>query len=75
MQGQFEQNRIQGRGLLEWNDDRWYEGNFVDGLRHGEGVTVDKKRNHMHVCKWHMGKHKKMEEKSTEGVLAAYRYV
>lgn len=60
MQGQFEQNRIQGRGILEWNDDRLYEGDFLDGLRHGEGVMVDKKLGRMCVGQWHMGKYEKV---------------
>lgn len=59
MQGEFEQNRIQGRGRLEWDDDCWYEGDFLDGLRHGEGVLVDRKHNRIHAGQWRMGKYKK----------------
>jgi len=55
MQGQFERNKIQGRGFLEWNNNCWYEGEFMDGLRHGKGFLVDRENNRMYLGRWHMG--------------------
>jgi len=59
MQGQFEHNKIQGKGLLKWNNNCWYEGDFVNGLRHGRGILVNKENNRIYVgqwCKGHMCK-------------------
>lgn len=59
MQGQFERNKIQGRGFLEWNNSCWYEGEFTDGLRHGKGLLVDRENNRMYLGTWATGMEKK----------------
>jgi len=55
MQGQFEHNKIQGKGLLKWNNNCWYEGDFVNGLRHGRGILVNRENNRIYVGQWYMG--------------------
>ena len=54
-QGEFEDNKIQGKGLLEWQDSAWYEGEFQDGYRHGKGTMVDKNYNLLYIGHWYKG--------------------
>lgn len=61
MQGQFERNKMQGRGFLEWNNNCWYEGEFMDDFRHGKGFMVDREKNRMCIGEWHLGYRKKIK--------------
>ena len=36
--GQFQYNQVTGKGKYEWYDGSWYEGEVMQGLRHGFGT-------------------------------------
>eukprot|EP00392_Amoebophrya_sp_AT5.2_P009836 g9864.t1 len=36
-EGPFKNSQIQGVGTCRWEDGRWYDGDFHEGWRHGEG--------------------------------------
>lgn len=55
MQGTFEQNLMHGKGLLEWNNVCWYEGDFINGYRHGRGMMVDGENHYMYTGQWYKG--------------------
>ena len=38
--GDFHEDRMEGRGMIEWADGRKYEGQFQDGIRFGQGVMT-----------------------------------
>jgi hypothetical protein len=40
--GDFHEDRIEGKGSVEWQDGRKYEGQFQDGIRFGHGVMTFK---------------------------------
>ncbi|KOC62822.1 Radial spoke head 10 like protein B [Habropoda laboriosa] len=46
---------MHGRGLLEWNSVCWYEGDFLNGYRHGRGTMVDGENRYLYCGQWHMG--------------------
>eukprot|EP00965_Chrysotila_dentata_P229715 6197340-Pleurochrysis_carterae.AAC.1 len=41
-EGEFKSNKICGSGIYNWPDGNVYEGQVVDGLRHGHGSFVGK---------------------------------
>ena len=43
-QGQLKQKKAHGRGLMKWREGDKYEGDWVDGLRHGKGEYFSKVR-------------------------------
>ncbi|XP_059060430.1 radial spoke head 10 homolog B-like isoform X2 [Achroia grisella] len=62
-QGQFKNNEMNGKGIIQWKDDTWYEGDFVGNLRHGKGLYVDSRKQHSYFGGWHCG------TKHGEGVM------
>lgn len=46
---------MHGKGLLEWNNVCWYEGDFINGYRHGRGMMVDGENHYMYTGQWHKG--------------------
>ncbi|KAG7208859.1 hypothetical protein KM043_015044 [Ampulex compressa] len=40
----------------EWNNDCWYEGDFLDGLRHGKGIMVNTENHYMYTGEWQEGR-------------------
>lgn len=54
-QGDFEDNKIQRKGTLEWQDNCWYEGDFRDGYRDGKGTMVNRDYNLLYIGQWHRG--------------------
>lgn len=55
IQGCFKDNEMNGRGLLQWKDDTWYEGDFSGNLRHGKGMYVDSRRQRSYIGEWYSG--------------------
>lgn len=39
-QGQLNEGIPEGRGVIKWLDGSWYGGEFLRGLRHGNGLHV-----------------------------------
>jgi len=37
-QGQWKNNKMEGRGVFEWPDGRRYEGEYIDDKKEGQGV-------------------------------------
>ncbi|CAG4998671.1 unnamed protein product [Parnassius apollo] len=54
-QGHFKDNEINGRGLMKWKDDTWYEGDFVGNLRQGHGLYVDSRVQRSYIGQWYSG--------------------
>ncbi|VVD01740.1 unnamed protein product [Leptidea sinapis] len=54
-QGQFKDNQIHGKGIIQWKDDTWYEGYFVGSLRHGRGLYVDSRKQRSYTGEWLCG--------------------
>ncbi|XP_031774710.1 radial spoke head 10 homolog B-like isoform X11 [Apis florea] len=46
---------MHGKGLLEWNNVCWYEGDFINGYRHGRGMMVDGENRYMYTGQWYKG--------------------
>ncbi|XP_043274503.1 uncharacterized protein [Venturia canescens] len=58
VQGHFEDNKIHGKGRIEWPNGAWYEGDFENGYRHGKGMMLDKDRGFLYLGHWeHDRKH------------------
>ena len=37
-EGQFENGKINGKGIFKWKNGEIYEGDFVSGIKHGKGI-------------------------------------
>lgn len=46
---------MHGKGLLQWKNDTWYEGDFAGNLRHGKGLYVDSRSQRSYAGGWHCG--------------------
>jgi hypothetical protein len=44
-----------GKGMIQWKDDTWYEGDFVGNLRHGRGLYVDSRKQRSYAGGWECG--------------------
>ena len=53
--GEFEDNMIQGNGVMKWPDNSRYEGEFMGGLMEGRGIKYFANGN-IHDCTWHTDK-------------------
>ncbi|CAH2234939.1 jg10420 [Pararge aegeria aegeria] len=54
-QGQFMENEILGKGIIQWKDDTWFEGDFAGNLRHGRGLYVNSREQSSYAGTWHCG--------------------
>ena len=52
--GQWEKGSMHGTGLMTYSEGGSYNGSFVAGKKHGEGVFIDKKGNRF-SCPWDQG--------------------
>ena len=41
-EGEFKNNKIEGKGIWDWPNGDKYEGNFIDGKYNGFGILVYK---------------------------------
>ena len=59
--GQFKGGSIEGPGTFEWNDQTLFDGEFRNGLPHGEG-TLKFLQGKTLVGLWEEGKNIKLKE-------------
>jgi hypothetical protein len=50
------EGKKQGKGKFQWADGSYYEGDFEDGLFHGEGVYVFKEQHKTYTGQFQDGK-------------------
>lgn len=43
-EGEFKAKKAHGKGLMKWREGDKYEGDWIDGLRHGKGTYFSKAR-------------------------------
>ncbi len=53
--GEFRDNEITGTGRYDWPDHSYYEGQVVNGLRHGKGVYTNSKEGVVYEGEWKNG--------------------
>tara|TARA_B100001057_G_C22794908_1_gene929180 strand:+ start:147 stop:1706 length:1560 start_codon:yes stop_codon:yes gene_type:complete len=70
LRGTFTANTANGFGSMQWPNGDKYEGNFLRGMRHGEGVyTLGKGRGVLHDGSWCYGDKKQEYENEVAKVL------
>ena len=37
-EGEFKNNLYNGTGKYHWEDGSWFQGEYLNGMKHGEGV-------------------------------------
>ena len=47
-EGDFVNKKAHGKGMMRWNQGDKYEGDWQEGLRHGEGTYFSKVSNQYH---------------------------
>lgn len=52
-QGDFSNGEMTGDGCLEWPDQSWYEGEMLQGYRHGRGLYIQ--RPNFYCGEWACG--------------------
>ncbi|CAD7941794.1 unnamed protein product [Amoebophrya sp. A120] len=55
-EGPFRNSQIQGHGTCRWIDGRWYDGDFVEGYRTGDGLFFAADGNCRYKGSWLKGK-------------------
>jgi hypothetical protein len=53
--GEFRDNEITGVGRYDWTDSSFYEGQVVNGLRHGKGSYTNPKEGVVYEGDWKNG--------------------